>query len=558
MKEATRIPVSEVPTGWDIRRDLVVLVGSDVEHEARAWLAAGQERLIVYVQENAETITLPHPAVVARSRTDVLQAILWFTGDPPQLVTLRKHDDAWATTALLTALGERIKECLHSRHLSLHTLCANGQQTLERCFLNADRIAQHPSIASLDDAFVGTPCVIVSPGPSLSKNIHLLEQLKGRALLMTGTHALASFRNAGVDPDFVVAADPGDLRRHVAGHDFSRVQAMVVAVTCRPENFENGGKSTFTFSGNPGSDDWIFEPFGEDARLLTGGSVACSAFSLAIRMGCDPIILVGQDLSFPGGRYYADGNLDGDARAVFEDDGRFYLRKPSETTDEYGTGRMEDGTFRFTLSRASVELAGYHGGTVPSSESFRAFLFWFETVIESFEGRPRVWNCTEGGARIAGAEQRTLADALSELPRRPALSTDELARELARRTADLSPNARGAKLEGFLDGLLVQLKRCQELAMRAKRFLPGAANGGPSMARFETVEAELSAAIKPLRLVALVAQRSIIDAAEAGRRAPNLEANLAASGRLIDIFQEAASFVRGPLEEALDRLRGAR
>ena len=46
-----------------------------------------------------------------------------------------------------------------------------------------------------------------------------------------------------------------------------------------------------------------------------GGSVATSAFSLALRWRCDPIIFLGLDLSFPGGQYYVATSSDGAARA---------------------------------------------------------------------------------------------------------------------------------------------------------------------------------------------------------------------------------------------------
>jgi hypothetical protein len=46
---------------------------------------------------------------------------------------------------------------------------------------------------------------------------------------------------------------------------------------------------------------------GERGRMTTGLSVAHTAFYLARAMGCDPIVLVAQDLSFSGGRTHASG-----------------------------------------------------------------------------------------------------------------------------------------------------------------------------------------------------------------------------------------------------------
>ncbi len=548
-------PALPVPPEWDVRRDLVVLVGRGHEVEASAWIAGGQERLIVLLPEAAEPFALSAPGVVVNARVDLLQAILNFQGDPPQHVTLRTSDDDWVTPSRVQELGERIQECVHSKRLNLHTICVNGPETLDRSLANVVHVARHPSIAALDNAFERKPCVIVSPGPSLSKNLHLLEQLKGHALLVTGTHALASFRTAGVAPDIVLAADPGDLDPHYDGHDLSEVGAMAVSVSARGNNFERGARHTFSFSGSPGSDDWIFEPLGEDARLPTGGSVACSAFSLAVRMGCAPILFVGQDLAFEGGRYYAKENLDGDARVELEEDGRFFLRKPEATAKDARVQHHDaDDPKRFTQSRDTVELPGYYGGTVPSSESFRAFLFWFEANIEALNGLREVWNCTEGGARISGAEPKPLATAIEELASAPAdrrLVPGEFDSALDRITHGFDVSARAEVLDRFLVSLAEQLQTCRALAARAKAALPKATRNQGALAKFEALEAELSKAIKPLRPINLVAQREIIDALEEGRRTTTLEANLAAAGKLIRIVERAAVRVQRPLEGAL-------
>src|SRR5262249_21652419 len=124
---------------------------------------------------------------------------------------------------------------------------------------------------------------------------------------------------AGVTPDLVVTVDPQDVRYHFAGCDVSRT-CLVNAATVNPSLFDMPARY-LTLSANSAIDDWIFAGLGEDAVVPGGGSVATTAFSLALRWHCDPIIFVGLDLSFPGGNYYVTTSSDGGARAVVDDRG---------------------------------------------------------------------------------------------------------------------------------------------------------------------------------------------------------------------------------------------
>ena len=124
----------------------------------------------------------------------------------------------------MKALGQRVEECMLSKRLLQLTVAVSGRTSIVQGLGNLSHLARRPSVAGLDGTFAGKPCVIVSPGPSLSRNLHLLPRLKGRALLLTCTHALRSFRSVGVHPDFVLAADAGDLARQCEGYDLSRIE----------------------------------------------------------------------------------------------------------------------------------------------------------------------------------------------------------------------------------------------------------------------------------------------------------------------------------------------
>jgi hypothetical protein len=543
-----------LPPGWDAQRDLAVLVGAGLDEVGRALVEGGWQRVIAFRPgELPPQGAGPRPTTV-RTRGELLQAVLHFRGALPRHVTLRKSEDPWASAERMTALGEALRECLHAKRLLHHTVASTGRTNLEQGLGNLAALARVPTIAGLDGAFAGTPAVIVSPGPSLSRNLALLPDLKGRALLLTGTHALRSFERVGTAPDLVLAADPGDLARHCDGFDLGAIEAYVAAATCRPDSFERAAPRTLAFAGNAELDDWLFEALGENARLPTGGSVACSALSLALRLGCAPILLVGQDLSFEGGRYYAEENQDGEAEVALDRSGRFFLKKPPGVSKRV-LEELEDGATRFTKSRELVHVPGYHGGTVPSSESFRAFLFWFETVIDGLDDPQRVWNCTEGGARIAGARQLPLAQALGELPE-PAEAL-EVGRVLDAATAGHDAGARRARLRAHFGRVLSEVRRSARLADRCRRALARIGHDEGAPGRLAKLEERLRTTTAPLAALNLAAQQGIETALAGVPAAPDDAARLRLADALHASVEEAARFLEEPLLAALADLDAA-
>jgi len=382
---------------------------------ARVSGLSGRARAIAYLPPEADGPPPPPPFRVARSAGDLFLRVLELEGPSPRRVRILSTEDPWADERRRGEAASMVERAVASKELQVRTLAKSAPLWLEQGLANLVAIAERPSVHALAGAFEGLPAVLVSPGPSLTRNVEQLAALRGRALVVTGTHALSVLRRHGVRPDLVVASDAGDLLRHWEGTPPGAVGALALGVSCRPDLFALDTPQQFVFSSNPEVEGWILEALGEPGNLPTGGSVACSAASLALHLGCDPIALVGQDLSFPGGRYYAEGGLDGEAELVRNPDGTFFLRKPPGAS---GPGDpLPEGALRFTRDQRLFEVPAYGGeGSVLSSEVLRSFLVWFEALASTLdEGREgaRLWNCTEGGARIRGARELPLARAAS-------------------------------------------------------------------------------------------------------------------------------------------------
>ena len=59
----------------------------------------------------------------------------------------------------------------------------------------------------MNNLFKGHPAIIVSAGPSLEKNIHLLREAKGKAVIIAVDAVLPTLVPAGVIPDIVVVLE---------------------------------------------------------------------------------------------------------------------------------------------------------------------------------------------------------------------------------------------------------------------------------------------------------------------------------------------------------------
>ncbi|MCW5803158.1 MAG: DUF115 domain-containing protein, partial [Deltaproteobacteria bacterium] len=462
-----------LPPVWDFDTDLVVLAGEELAPVGELLADLGQRRIVL---AGTDRPCLPQlgssdggsscPSLIrADGPVEVAAAIRSLVPVPPAQMMLRgvrPVDD----------IAEAARAAIADLRIHRNTIRAFSRTWIEQGAANLPAIGAWPSVAALDGAFRGVPMVIAAPGPSLAHNVAQLRALHGRAIVTAFSHSLKAVLAAGVVPDFVITVDPQDVRYHFAGCDLSGT-CLVNAATAHPALFELPAPRMLTMSANCAIDDWIFDGLGEEALVPGGGSVATSAFSLALRWGCDPIVFVGLDLSFaPGGAYYVNTSCDGGVRA---------------TVDERGSVRVDNWSAGFTAMKASggpsapveraIRLPAWSGdGTVPSSFMFGLFHRWFVERLRSVNDAG-VYNCTEGGASIPGMIHTPLAAVARELVQGKAI---DVAAQLDRAIAAVDAPARTARLAGRISAFVTALRRCGRLAAAAREMI-AAGESGPRL-----------------------------------------------------------------------------
>ncbi len=266
---------------------------------------------------------------------------------------------------------ERLKGVLVTTGGNLQTLMLMAWQYQRNTFTSMGKIIDHPPVRTLFGAFEKKPAIIVSAGPSLQKNIDQLGELKERCVLVAVDTSLRPLLQAGVEPHLVCTGDPQEANwRHLKGAQTKEARLVAEPMTY-PLSLDYFDGRLFIASYNDKVMKWLARFMPDVGHVLCWGSVATMAFDLARKMGCDPIIFVGQDLSFPGGRTYVKGTY-------FEDE-----------------EKMDLSVEAYERIHTTYSMTDIYGDPVKTNRQMFAYKEWFRS---EFARTPvTVINATEGG-----------------------------------------------------------------------------------------------------------------------------------------------------------------
>lgn len=244
---------------------------------------------------------------------------------------------------------------------------------------NIKHIVSHPGINYLRNKFKGMPAVTIASGPSLEKNMHLLRDIRERALIISCDSSFLPLMKRDMRPHIVASLE------RTAGtgkfyEDATDVDGIYLAFCplIQPDVYDSfKGKKII-----------VYRPFShfnwfqlDKGALQIGPAVSNMAFAIAEYLGCDPIIMIGQDLAFAE---------DGDTHV---EDMRFGER------DAFYYSSM-------------IEVEGNYGKPVKTSRTWEIFKAAHEEDISYYKGL--CINATEGGAKIMGAHVMPFAEAIKK------------------------------------------------------------------------------------------------------------------------------------------------
>ncbi len=298
------------------------------------------------------------------------------------------------------------------------TLQLNSIATCRNIANNLGRFATTPPIDVMQNAFAGVPAVLVAAGPSLAKNMHLLHELKGgkdgkgrKAVIIAVQTMLKPLLAAGIEPDFVTSLDYNTVSTRFFENleeSGSTGRVHLVAEAKANWNVLDVFTGTMSLLANEFADKLLRDAFPARQGLKAGATVAHLSFYLAEFLGCDPIILTGQDLGFVDGLYYKPGT------AIHETWGVELGRFNTLETKEWERIARSKHILR--------KIPDVHGHPMYTEEQFFVYLQQFERDFAA--SRCRVIDATEGGAKKQHVKVMTLREAIDRFCGEPVGTTE--------------------------------------------------------------------------------------------------------------------------------------
>lgn len=313
--------------------------------------------------------------------------------------------------------AETVTGVVRALRTTITTTLVQAQTTLRNALMNIDRYADAAPLADLAGAAAGRTAIVVSAGPSLQRNLDLLADpgVRDRVVIIAVQTVLRTMLDKGIRPHLVVALDHHEIStRFYEGLTADDVQGvtLVVEPKVNPAVLE-----AFPGTIRCASDERLDSMLGEAlarpmGTIEPGATVAHLAYHLARFLRCDPVVLIGQDLGFTDGQYYAAG------AAIH--------RVWSSELNEFRTLEMLEWERivrgRHRLTRTTDQL----GRPIYTDEQMHNYLTLFERsfAADAAQGL-RVIDATEGGITKAHTEIATLKQVLGAIPPGPPIRLPE-------------------------------------------------------------------------------------------------------------------------------------
>ncbi|RNB85218.1 motility associated factor glycosyltransferase family protein [Brevibacillus panacihumi] len=282
-------------------------------------------------------------------------------------------------------------DMIYERRKYNYAAASFSKRTVISSIMNLPTIYQTPNILHEEAAsFKGKPAILIAAGPSLDYEYENLRYIKenGLAYIFSVGTAINALLEKGIYPDGACTYDPSLKNSQV----FQRIKdenidsiPLVFGSVVGFETIQNypGPMLHFLLDRDFVSPFYLERTDGKGLEVVhSAESIATVTLQLLFRLGCNPIVLVGQNLGYAKDRSYASGSKE-DVGINTEHLKKAYIVKDVEGNDMY---------------------------TIKAYDSFR---YEMESIIQSFSGT-EVINTTKGGAHIEGTTYIPLERVIQE------------------------------------------------------------------------------------------------------------------------------------------------
>ncbi|EBI2320772.1 motility associated factor glycosyltransferase family protein [Campylobacter coli] len=294
----------------------------------------------------------------------------------------RFHED-------ILGLNKKLAENFKNSIVSYGNDPLDALQGIEQFVYNLPQMITHPSYKELLSKRKGISdtAIIVSTGPSLTKQLPLLKKYANKATIFCADSSYPILAKHGIKPDYVLSLERIPLTSEFFNNDFGEFDKDIVFVCAgvvHPKAIEylKGRNRKYLIMPR-----YLYFPIYIKLKyfdfLYNTPSVAHMSYFLSVLLNHKNIIFIGQDLA-----YAENGN--------------------SHPDDYQNSANYESQMYEHILTEA-------YGG----KKEIKTHEFWifFKQILEAMIIKYHIttYNCTEGGARIKGAIEKPFLWACEKL-----------------------------------------------------------------------------------------------------------------------------------------------
>ncbi|EAM0190834.1 DUF115 domain-containing protein, partial [Campylobacter coli] len=255
-------------------------------------------------------------------------------------------------------------------------------QGIEQFVYNLPSMITHPSYKELLSKRKGISdtAIIVSTGPSLTKQLPLLKKYANKATIFCADSSYPILAKHGIKPDYVCMLERTEITAEFFNHDFGEFDKDIIFICAgvvHPKAIEYLKDRNLVITQKVLALPYYIN-LKDFSYAAVGFSVAHTLSYLATYLSHKNIIFIGQDLA-----YAENGN--------------------SHPDDYQNSANYESQMYEHILTTA------YGGnGKVETHSIWLLFKNWFENEMIPNTRKMGIttYNCTEGGARIEGTIEK--------------------------------------------------------------------------------------------------------------------------------------------------------
>ncbi|WP_010237125.1 motility associated factor glycosyltransferase family protein [Clostridium arbusti] len=164
-------------------------------------------------------------------------------------------------------------------------------------------------INDLFNEFKGKSAIIVSAGPSLNKNLHLLKYAEDKALIAAVGTASKILESNNIKPHFRFAMDSGETEKLIFNNLTKDDSILVYSDRVQYEVVPLFERRLKMILDTDNLTRYIYAKSNINFETISSGfSIANTALDVLIKLGMKNIIFLGQDLCYTKDKLYADGS----------------------------------------------------------------------------------------------------------------------------------------------------------------------------------------------------------------------------------------------------------